>query len=251
MLPLAADAPVVWVQAGHEAPGEPGYRAQGGAGSGPFGGEARFTVRLARQVERRLRRAGVDARHTPARVTPNGARGAVFVSLHHDAPGGAAVIGHAVTGAGENHYRGEGFGLPRSTPYPGATPHRRATTVSRAVERRSRALATRLARRYGPLARRDPGFRSGFRGVAHRDANRRVTRYYGFYRTRAEARVIVEAGAAGADDAFLRRTDRIAAAVSAGILDHLRAEAMGPPQPAAATTVQGTTRWPVTRSAST
>ncbi len=43
-----------------------------------------------------------------------------------------------------------------------------------------------------------------------------MMRYYGFYRTRAAARVIVEAGAAGADDPFLARTDLIAAAVSRG-----------------------------------
>jgi hypothetical protein len=46
--------------------------------------------------------------------------------------------------------------------------------------------------------------------------------YYGFYRTRAAARVIVECGAGGTDDAFLARTDLIAAAISRGILDDLR-----------------------------
>ena len=37
-------------------------------------------------------------RRTPGRVTPLGARGAVFISLHHDAPGGRAGIGHAIAG---------------------------------------------------------------------------------------------------------------------------------------------------------
>ncbi len=46
--------------------------------------------------------------------------------------------------------------------------------------------------------------------------------FYGFYRSRAAARVLVEAGAGGTDDSFLARTDLIAAAVSRGILDHLR-----------------------------
>ena len=72
-------APVVWVQAGHEAPREPGYTAQTGAGSGPFGTEVGFTTRVAARVTVLLRRYGVDARRTPGRVTPLGARGAVFV----------------------------------------------------------------------------------------------------------------------------------------------------------------------------
>jgi hypothetical protein len=46
--------------------------------------------------------------------------------------------------------------------------------------------------------------------------------FYGFYRTRAAARVIVEAGAGDTDDAFLAKTGLIAAAVSRGVLDHLR-----------------------------
>ena len=55
-----------------------------------------------------------------------------------------------------------------------------------------------------------------------RDGNPRMMSFYGFYRTRAAARVLVEAGAGGTDDAFLARTGLIAAAVSRGILDHLR-----------------------------
>ena len=51
------------------------------------------------------------------------------------------VVGHAVTGAGENYYRGEGFGPPRSTPYPDGVPHRRATRVSPKVATLSRRLA--------------------------------------------------------------------------------------------------------------
>lgn len=48
-----------------------------------------------------------------------------------------------------------------------------------------------------------------------------MMRFYGFYRTRAAARVIVQAGPAGIDDAFLVKTDLIATAVSRGVLDHL------------------------------
>jgi hypothetical protein len=220
--------PVVWVQAGHEAPGEPGYRAQTGAGGGPFGSEVGFTTRLAGALERRLRRAGVDARHTPARVTPAGAPGAVFVSLHHDAPGGRALVGHAIAGAGENWYRGEGLGAPRPRPYPDSAPHRPATRVSPAVARRSRALALRLARRLGAVFTARNGARSRFGGVAAPGANPRVSRFYGFYRTRADARVIVEAGVAGSDDRLLARTDLLAAALARGILEHLRATRRGP-----------------------
>ena len=59
-------------------------------------------------------------------------------------------------------------------------------------------------------------------GVQTRDGNPRMMSFYGFYRSRAAARVLVEAGAGGTDDGFLARTDLIAAAVSHGILDHLR-----------------------------
>jgi hypothetical protein len=45
--------------------------------------------------------------------------------------------------------------------------------------------------------------------------------FYGFYRIRADARVILEAGPAGADDAFLARTDLIAGAVAEGIAGYL------------------------------
>ncbi len=218
----AGAGPVVWVQAGHAPPGEPGYRAQTGTGGGPFGGEIGFTTRLQRAVITRLRAQGVDARPTPALVTPLGARGAAFVSLHHDAPGGQAAIGHAITGAGENYYQGEGTGEPRDTPYPGATPHRRATTVSPAVEARSRALARQMSTRYSRIFTPANGAGSRFAGVIPRDGNRRMMRFYGYYRTNADARVLVEAGAAGADDVFLARVDLIAGAVSEGVTGHLR-----------------------------
>ncbi len=222
----AVAAPLVWVQAGHNGPREPGYRAQTGAGSGPFGNEIGFTTRLAPKVVARLRAAGVDARLTPGLVRPWGAGGAAFVSLHHDTSDGAAAIGHAITGAGENYYRGEGSGDARSTPYPDSAPHRRATKVFPMVERRSRALATSISSRLGAVYTRSNGARASFRGVQSRDSNPRMMRYYGFYRTRATARVIVEAGAAGVDDRFLRRTDLIAAAVSRGVIDHLRSRGL-------------------------
>lgn len=217
-----AAAPIVWVQAGHEGPREPGYTAQTGAGSGPFGNEVGFTTRLAAKVVVRLRTAGVDARRTPGRVTPLAARGAVFISLHHDAAGGGAGIGRAITGAGENWYHGEGFGTAGPTPYSDSAPHRKATTVSATVARRSRELADRLDAAFGAIHTRANGANGAYGGVQSRTGNPRMMRYYGFYRTRAGARVLLEAGAPGVDDVFLRRTDTISAAVSRAVTSYLR-----------------------------
>jgi N-acetylmuramoyl-L-alanine amidase len=219
----APPAPIVWVQAGHRAPREPGYRAQTGAGTGPFGNEVAFTKRLARRVVVRLRSAGVSARLTPGRVTPYAARGDVFISLHHDSLGGHAAIGHAIRGARENWYHGEGFGTASPVPYPDSARHRPATRVSRTVERNSRNLAVRLAATLGAIHTRSNGARGAFTGVESRRGNPRMMRYYGFYRTQARARVLVEAGAPGVDDAFLRRLDPIATAVTTAITRYLRA----------------------------
>ncbi len=212
----------MWVQAGHEGPREPGYSAQTGAGSGPFGSEVGFTTRLAARVVVRLRAAGVDARRTPGRVAPLGAPGAVFISLHHDAAGGRAGIGHAITGAGENWYHGEGTGTPSPTPYSDSAPHRRATTVSRTVERRSMQLAQRLHTAFAAIHTPANGAGGADGGIEPRDGNPRMMRFYGFYRTKATARVLLEAGAPGVDDAFLRRTDTISVAVSGAIAAYLR-----------------------------
>lgn len=223
-LPAAGAAPtarpIVWVQAGHESPREPGYRAQTGAA-----GEVQFNVRIAAEVERRLRAAGVDARHSPGLVTGFPSRGAVFVAIHHDTPDGHAAVGHAITGAGENWYRGEGFGDARSTPYSDSAPHRTpATTVSPAVEARSRRLASRLRARYATVFTRANGARSGPVRLEARNGNRRVMRYVGYYRTRADARVLVESGAGGTDAVMLRRTDVIAKAITGAIIGYLRDE---------------------------
>lgn len=225
----AGGTPVVWVQAGHLAPGEPGYRAQTGTAGGPFGSEVRFTTRLRAAVVARLRRAGVEARPLPALVTPLGGRGATFISLHHDAPGGQAAIGHAIAGAGENWYRGEGFGDPSPTPYPDSAPHRRPTTVTPAVESRSRALARRIGARLRAVYTPANGARAGFAGVVPRDGNVRMMRFYGYYRTGADARVLVECGAAGSDDAFLARVDLIAGALTGALTADLRARGLLPP----------------------
>lgn len=227
--PLATAAPsVVWVQAGHESPGEPGYRDQTGTGSGPFGGEVGFTTRVAATVVARLRAAGVDARHTPALVTPWGARGAVFISIHHDAPGGGASVGYAVhdPDRGENWYHGEGSGTASAVPYADSAPHRRATDVTRRVEFRSRALARAVSTRFASVFTPGAGARTRYGGVVPRDGNVRMMHFYGYYRTRSDARMLIECGAGGADDAFLSRTGLIGGAITAGILDHLRARGL-------------------------
>jgi hypothetical protein len=210
------------VQAGHQYPREPGYRDQTGAGSGPFGSEIGFTTRVAPKVVARLRARGIDARLTPGRVTPLGATGAVFVSIHHGALTDHAGVGYAVTGWGENWYHGEGSGTASPTPYPDSAPHRTPTTVSPAVDASSRALAGRLATAFGRIHTPANGARGAFDGVEPRDGNVRMMHFYGFYRTRAGARVILEAGPAGADDAFLARTDLIAGAVADAIAGYLR-----------------------------
>ncbi|MGD9572043.1 MAG: hypothetical protein AB7V62_09175 [Thermoleophilia bacterium] len=225
---VAAGAPIVWIQAGHAAPREPGYAAQTGAGGGPFGSEIGFTTRVRARIIARLRADGVDARPMNGLISPLGARGAVFVSMHHDSPGGRSGVGHAFAGTAENWYHGEGFGTPSPTPYADSAPHRRAFPVTATVERRSGDLARRIASSYRRLLDSSSLDRSSFGGVESRNGNARMTRFHGFFRTRAAARVIVEAGAAGADDAFLARVDPIAAAVTTGIESHLRARGLMP-----------------------
>jgi hypothetical protein len=219
-----AARPVVLVQAGHLSPGEPGYLAQTGASGNPFGLESEFNRRVRDDMVRRLKAAGVDARPVAARVEPLGAPGAIFVSIHHDSPGGAAAIGHAVTGGEENWYRGQGFGTGRATPYPDSAPHRTpATTVSPAVQRSSTALARRLSTSLKRIYTRANGARGRFSGVVRPKSNRRMNHFYGFYRTTAQARTIVETGAAPEDNRFLARTALIGTALTGAIVADLKA----------------------------
>jgi hypothetical protein len=51
-----------------------------------------------------------------------------------------------------------------------------------------------------------------------------MMRYFGYYRTRAAARVLIEAGGGGTDRAILRNTDLVAGAITGAIVAHLRAE---------------------------
>lgn len=227
---LVAARPVVLVQAGHLAPGEPGYLAQTGASGNPFGLESEFNRRVRDAIVTRLVAAGVDARPLAARVEPLGVAGATFVSVHHDSPGGAAMVGHAITGGNENYYRGQGVGTARATPYPDSAPHRTpATTVSPAVQRTSAATARRVSTALQRIFTRANGAAGRFRGVIPPDSNRRMNHFYGFYRTTAQARVIVEIGAAPEDNAFLARTPLISRSLADALAADLRSRGLLPP----------------------
>ena len=82
---------------------------------------------------------------------------------------------------------------------------------------------TGLSSRYRRIYAAANGARARFTGVQTRDSNPRMMRYYGYYRTNAGARMLIETGAGGTDDAFLAKTDLIAGAISQGIVDYLRA----------------------------
>lgn len=221
---LAGARPVVLVQAGHLSPGEPGYLAQTGSSGNPFGDESEFNRRVRDDMVRRLSAAGVDARLVPARVDPLGVAGATFISIHHDSPGGAAMVGRAVTGRGENWYHGQGFGQPSPTPYADSAPHRTpATTVNATVERTSTALGRRVATALGGIYTRSNGARGSFNGLVDRNSYERMNHFYGYYRTTAKARVLVEVGAAPEDNAFLKRTGLISRTLSGAVIADLKA----------------------------
>ena len=218
--------PVVWIQAGHVGPREPGYTVQTGASSGPFGNEQAFTTKVSQALITKLKRAGVDARYTPGLVTPIRSAGAAFVSIHSDVPEGRAALGYAITGANENYYHGEGVGTASPTPYSDSAPHRHATMVSSAVASSSRDLANRVSSRYQRIYTSANGARARYGGLQTPTGNPRMMRYYGYYRTLAGARILIECGAGGTDDTFLTKTDMIAGAISEGIVDHLRAKGL-------------------------
>ena len=219
-----AAPPVVLVQAGHLSPGEPGYLAQTGASGNPFGDESEFARRVRDDIIRRLKAAGVDARALAARVDPLGVGGATFLSVHHDSPGGAAMVGHAVADGNENYYHGQGFGTGRAMPYPDSARHRTpATTVSPLVQRTSAATAHRVASALGAIFTPANGAGGRFRGVVPTNSNRRMNHFYGYYRTTAQSRVLIEVGAAPDDNAFLRRTALIGRALTGAIVADLRA----------------------------
>lgn len=220
----SAAAPVVWVQAGHAAPGEPGYSAQTGAGGGPFGSEIAFNLKVRDAMVTRLKAAGVDARPLVSKVMPMGASGATFISIHFDSPGGGAGVGRAVVGGGENYYHGEGTGDASQTPYPDSGSHRTpATKVTAAVAARSATLATRISTALQGIHTAANGASARFNGVEPPNGNARMVHFYGYYRTKADARVLVEVGAAGSDDPFLSKVPLIGLTLSGAIVKDLKA----------------------------
>ena len=220
----SAAAPIVWVQAGHASPGEPGYSAQTGAGGGPFGSEIAFNVKVRDDMVTRLKAAGVDARPLVSKVMPMGASGATFISIHFDSPGGGAGVGRAVVGGGENYYHGEGTGDASPTPYGDSGSHRvPATKVTAAVAANSANLATRISSALKGIHTPANGASARFNGVEPPNGNVRMVHFYGYYRTKADARVLVEVGAAGSDDPFLRKVLLIGRTLSATIVKDLKA----------------------------
>jgi hypothetical protein len=220
----SAAAPVVWVQAGHASPGEPGYSAQTGAGGGPFGSEIAFNLKVRDDMVTRLKAAGVDARPLVSKVMPLGASGATFISIHFDSPGGGAGVGRAVVGGGENYYHGEGTGDASQTPYGDSGSHRTpATKVTSAVAARSASLATRISTALKGIHTAANGASARFNGVEPPSGNARMVHFYGYYRTKADARVLVEVGAAGSDDPFLSKVGLISTTLSGAVVKDLKA----------------------------
>ena len=137
------------------------------------------------------------------------------------------MVGHAVTGGNENYYHGQGFGTASPTPYSDSAPHRTpATTVSPAVQRTSAGTARRVSSALGGIFTRANGARAAFRGVIPPNSNRRMNHFYGYYRTTAQSRVLVEVGAAPDDNAFLRRTSLIGKTLSGALVADLRARGL-------------------------
>jgi hypothetical protein len=220
----SAAAPVVWVQAGHASPGEPGYSAQTGAGGGPFGSEIAFNLKVRDDMVTRLKEAGVDARPLVSKVMPLGASGATFISIHFDSPGGGAGVGRAVVGGGENYYHGEGTGDASQTPYGDSGSHRTpATKVTSAVAARSASLATRISTALKGIHTAANGASARFNGVEPPSGNARMVHFYGYYRTKADARVLVVVGAAGSDDPFLSKVGLISTTLSGAVVKDLKA----------------------------
>ncbi len=226
-IPTAPTAPVVILQAGHQAPMESGYRAQTGASGGPFGSEVQFTIRASHAVITMLRADGVNAIESPGKVTPYASSAAIFLAIHFDEAGGRGSIGYAVYDPPNNrnfYYHGQGVGTPRPTPYPDSAPQRGATRITPRTQAHSHALAVALNHRYRAIFTRANGADGTFLGIQPgRAGDSRMQYYYGFRRTNATARVIIECGAAGSDTAFLRRISLIATAISHGIIDYLTA----------------------------
>lgn len=209
------DADTVYVQAGHVSPREPGYGAQPGAD-----GELAFNKAIADKVIGKLRARNIDAQYVPGKVDPLAAPGAIFLSIHHDeANNGRGFVGYAISGTKENYYAGDGVGTARDTPVPGAVPHRSATSVSSKTQRDSLAFARRVDRQMRAIGAGPKTHWTGLGRPAHPN-DRRAMRYYGFYRTNAEARILVEVGRGG--HPFLNKQEEISTALTKAVVGQMK-----------------------------
>lgn len=210
------DADTVYVQAGHVAPREPGYGAQPGAP-----GEMTFNKAIADKLIAKLRARNIDAKYVPGKVDPLAAPGAVFISIHHDeATNGRGFVGYAISGTKENFYAGDGVGTARDEPVPGAVPHRSATTVTTKTQRDSLALARRVDRQMRAAGAGPKTHWTGLGRPSHPN-DRRAMRYYGFYRTNADARILVEVGRGG--HPFLNKQEEISTALAKAVAGQMKA----------------------------
>ena len=100
------------------------------------------------------------------------------------------------------------------------------STVSATVARNSLGLATRVSTALRGIHTSANGANASFLGVIPPDGNTRQNHYYGYYRTNADARVLVEVGAGGTDDAFLRRTGLIGTTLTKAIVADLTARGL-------------------------
>ena len=135
----------------------------------------------------------------------------MFLSIHRDAEGGRPAAAWATA--------------PKA-PLKKRAGRRTPTQVDTVVEVESKHLAVAIHERYERVFRRANGARSELGPAGGPEARRDLREYYGFYRTGADARVIVEAGAAGDDDRFLERTGLISGTPAAALRDHLVAEGL-------------------------
>jgi hypothetical protein len=100
--------------------------------------------------------------------------------------------------------------------------------VTAAVAANSANLATRISSALKGIHTPANGASARFNGVEPPNGNVRMVHFYGYYRTKADARVLVEVGAAGSDDPFLRKVPLIGSTLSATIVKDLKARKLLP-----------------------
>jgi hypothetical protein len=95
--------------------------------------------------------------------------------------------------------------------------------VTSAVAARSASLATRISTALQGIHTAANGASARFNGVEPPSGNARMVHFYGYYRTKADARVLVEVGAAGSDDPFLSKVGLISTTLSGAVVKDLKA----------------------------